>query len=114
VEGDLHDIGKNLVVMMFEGAGYEVKDLGVNVPPAAFVKAVQDGAQVIGLSALLTTTMNKMQIAIEALKTAGVRDQVKVIIGGAPVTQEFAEKIGADAFAPDGASAVRVVRVLLN
>jgi 5-methyltetrahydrofolate--homocysteine methyltransferase len=114
VEGDLHDIGKNLVVMMFEGAGFEVNDLGVNVPAAVFVKAVQEGAQVIGMSALLTTTMNKMQSAIEALQTAGVRDQVKVIIGGAPVTQEFAMKIGADAFAPDGASAVRVVRELLK
>jgi 5-methyltetrahydrofolate--homocysteine methyltransferase len=113
VKGDLHDIGKNLVVMMFEGAGFEVKDLGVNVEPAVFVKAVQDGAQILGMSALLTTTMNNMQTTMEALKTAGVRGQVKVIIGGAPVTEDFCRKIGADAFAPDASSAVRVVREML-
>jgi 5-methyltetrahydrofolate--homocysteine methyltransferase len=113
VKGDLHDIGKNLVVMMLEGAGFEVKDLGVNVEPAAFVKAAQEGAQVLGMSALLTTTMNNMQTTVEALKTAGVRGQVKVIIGGAPVTDDFARKIGADAFAPDASSAVRVVRGIL-
>ena len=113
VKGDLHDIGKNLVVMMLEGAGFEVKDLGVNVEPAAFVKAAQEGAQVIGMSALLTTTMNNMQTTLEALKTAGVRGQVKVIIGGAPVTEDFAKKVGADAFAPDASSAVRVVREML-
>ena len=95
VKGDLHDIGKNLVVMMLEGAGFEVKDLGVNVDPTDFVKAAQEGAQVLGMSALLTTTMNNMQITMEALKTAGVRGQVKVIIGGAPVTEDFARKIGA-------------------
>ncbi len=113
VKGDLHDIGKNLVVMMFEGAGFDVKDLGVNVEPGAFVKAAQEGAQVVGMSALLTTTMNNMQTTMEALKTAGVRGQVKVIIGGAPVTEDFAKKVGADAFAPDASSAVRVVRELL-
>ncbi len=113
VKGDLHDIGKNLVVMMLEGAGFEVKDLGVNVDPADFVKAAQEGAQVLGMSALLTTTMNNMQTTMEALKTAGVRGQVKVIIGGAPVTEDFARKIGADAFAPDASSAVRVVREIL-
>jgi 5-methyltetrahydrofolate--homocysteine methyltransferase len=113
VKGDLHDIGKNLVVMMFEGAGFEVEDLGVNVEPAAFVKAAQEGAQVVGMSALLTTTMNNMQTTMEALKTAGVRGQVKVIIGGAPVTEDYARKIGADAFAPDASSAVRVVREML-
>jgi 5-methyltetrahydrofolate--homocysteine methyltransferase len=113
VKGDLHDIGKNLVVMMFEGAGFEVKDLGVNVEPAAFVKAAQEGARVIGMSALLTTTMTNMQTTLEALKTAGVREQVKVIIGGAPVTEDYAKKVGADAFAPDASSAVRVVRQLL-
>ncbi len=110
VKGDLHDIGKNLVVMMLEGAGFEVKDLGVNVEPAAFVKAAQEGAQVIGMSALLTTTMNNMQTTVDALKSAGMRGNVKVIIGGAPVTEDFARKIGADAFAPDASSAVRVVR----
>jgi len=113
VKGDLHDIGKNLVVMMLEGAGFEVKDLGVNVDPATFVKAAQEGAQVLGMSALLTTTMNNMQATIEILKTAGLRNQLKVIIGGAPVTDDFAKKIGADAFAPDASSAVRVVRELL-
>jgi 5-methyltetrahydrofolate--homocysteine methyltransferase len=114
VQGDLHDIGKNLVAMMFEGAGFEVKDLGVDVPPDVFVKAVQEGAQVIGMSALLTTTMTKMQTTMEALQASGIRDQVKVVIGGAPITQDFATKIGADGYAPDGASAVRIVRKLLN
>jgi 5-methyltetrahydrofolate--homocysteine methyltransferase len=114
VQGDLHDIGKNLVAMMFEGAGFEVKDLGVDVPPDVFVKAVQEGAQVIGMSALLTTTMTKMQTIMEALQASGIRDQVKVVIGGAPITQDFATKIGADGYAPDGASAVRIVRKLLN
>jgi 5-methyltetrahydrofolate--homocysteine methyltransferase len=90
-----------------------VKDLGVNVEPAAFVKAAQEGARVIGMSALLTTTMTNMQTTLEALKTAGVREQVKVIIGGAPVTEDYAKKVGADAFAPDASSAVRVVRQLL-
>jgi 5-methyltetrahydrofolate--homocysteine methyltransferase len=113
VKGDLHDIGKNLVVMMLEGAGFEVKDLGVNVDAAAFLKAAQEGVQVLGMSALLTTTMTNMQTTIEALKTAGLRNQLKVIIGGAPVTDDFAKKIGADAFAPDASSAVRVVRALL-
>ncbi len=113
VKGDLHDIGKNLVVMMLEGAGFEVKDLGVNVEPATFVEAVKEGAQVVGMSALLTTTMNNMQTTMEALKSAGVRNNVKVIIGGAPVTEDFAKKIGADAFAPDASSAVRVVREIL-
>jgi 5-methyltetrahydrofolate--homocysteine methyltransferase len=114
VQGDLHDIGKNLVAMMLEGAGYEVKDLGVDVDPQAFVKAVQDGVQVIGMSALLTTTMNNMQKTLKALQEAGVRDQVKVIIGGAPVTEAFAKQIGADAFAPDASSATRVVRELVS
>lgn len=113
VKGDLHDIGKNLVVMMFEGAGFEVKDLGVNVDPSAFVKAAQEGAQIVGMSALLTTTMNNMQATLDAIKAAGLRGQVKVIIGGAPVTEDYARKIGADAFAPDASSAVRVVRQML-
>jgi 5-methyltetrahydrofolate--homocysteine methyltransferase len=114
VKGDLHDIGKNLVAMMLEGAGFEIVDLGVNVDPAAFVKAAQDGAQIIGMSALLTTTMTNMEATIEALKTAGIRDQVKVLIGGAPVTQEYATKIGADMFAPDASSAVRGARQLVS
>lgn len=113
VKGDLHDIGKNLVAMMLEGAGFEVNDLGVDVTPEAFVKAVRDGAQVIGMSALLTTTMSNMEKTIQALKEAGLREQVKVVIGGAPVTQDYATRIGADAFAPDASSATRTVRQLL-
>ena len=114
VKGDLHDIGKNLVAMMLEGAGFEVQDLGVDVTPEMFIKAAQDGTDVIGMSALLTTTMNNMQSTLQALQAAGIREQVKVIIGGAPVTNEFAKKIGADAYAPDASSAVRVVRQLLD
>jgi 5-methyltetrahydrofolate--homocysteine methyltransferase len=113
VKGDLHDIGKNLVAMMLEGAGYEVHDLGTDVSAEKFVQAAQEGAQVIGMSALLTTTMANMQAAIDGLVSAGLRDQVKVIVGGAPVTDAFASKIGADAFAPDASSATRVVRQLL-
>ena len=114
VKGDLHDIGKNLVAMMLEGAGFEVRDLGVDVTPETFIKAAQDGADVIGMSALLTTTMNNMQSTLQALQAAGLREQVKVIIGGAPVTGEFAHKIGADAYAPDASSAVRIVNQLLS
>jgi 5-methyltetrahydrofolate--homocysteine methyltransferase len=113
VKGDLHDIGKNLVAMMLEGAGFEVKDLGVDVTPEAFVQAVNDGVNVIGMSALLTTTMSNMQRTIEALTNAGVRDKVKVIVGGAPVTEDYAKRIGADAFAPDASSATRVIRQLV-
>ena len=113
VKGDLHDIGKNLVAMMLEGSGFEILDLGVDVAPEAFVKAVQDGAQVIGMSALLTTTMSNMEGTIAALKAAGVRDRVKVMIGGAPVTQDYATKIGADGFAADASSATRVARQLV-
>jgi 5-methyltetrahydrofolate--homocysteine methyltransferase len=114
VKGDLHDIGKNLVAMMLEGAGFEIMDLGVDVPPQAFVKAVEDGAQVIGMSALLTTTMSNMGVTVEALKAAGLRDKVKVMIGGAPVTQEFATQIGADGFAADASSATRIARELVG
>ncbi len=113
VKGDLHDIGKNLVAMMLEGAGFEIIDLGVDVPPQAFVDAVSKGAQVIGMSALLTTTMSNMGVTIEALKAAGLRDKVKVMIGGAPVTQEFATQIGADGFAADASSATRIARELV-
>ncbi len=113
VKGDLHDIGKNLVAMMLEGSGFEVQDLGVDVAPQAFVQAVQNGAQVIGLSALLTTTMSNMEATMQALKAAGLRDNVKVMIGGAPVTQDYANKIGADGFAADASSATRVARALL-
>ena len=113
VKGDLHDIGKNLVAMMLEGAGFEILDLGVDVPPQAFVDAAHEGVQIIGMSALLTTTMSNMGNTIEALKAAGVREKVKVMIGGAPVTQEFANSIGADAFAADAPSAARIARQLL-
>jgi 5-methyltetrahydrofolate--homocysteine methyltransferase len=114
VKGDLHDIGKNLVAMMLEGAGFEVTDLGVDVPPEKFIKAAQDGAQLIGMSALLTTTMNSMEATLQALRTAGLRDNVKVFIGGAPVTQAFADKIGADAYASDASSATRTARALVG
>jgi 5-methyltetrahydrofolate--homocysteine methyltransferase len=113
VKGDLHDIGKNLVAMMLEGAGFEVVDLGVDVAPEAFLKAAQNGAQIIGMSALLTTTMGSMQTTIEALKAAGIRNKVKVLVGGAPLTQEYANKIGADAFAADASSATRMARQLI-
>jgi 5-methyltetrahydrofolate--homocysteine methyltransferase len=113
VQGDLHDIGKNLVRMMLEGAGFETVDLGTDVKPDTFVTAVQEHQpDILGLSALLTTTMPGMTATIEALQEAGVRDTVKIMVGGAPVTQAFAEKIGADAYAPDAASAVDVARAL--
>jgi 5-methyltetrahydrofolate--homocysteine methyltransferase len=113
VKGDLHDIGKNLVAMMLEGAGFEIIDLGVDAAPENFVDAAQEGANLIAMSALLTTTMSNMGVTVEALKAAGVRDKVKVIIGGAPVTEEYAKSIGADAFAPDASSATRVARQLV-
>ena len=114
VKGDLHDIGKNLVVMMWKGAGFEVEDLGIDVPPEKFIEAINNGAQVVGMSALLTTTMVSMKEAIEKIKEAGVRDKVKIIIGGAPVTQEYADEIGADGYAPDAASGVDKVKKLLG
>lgn len=114
VKGDLHDIGKNLVAMMLEGAGFEIMDLGTDVAPESFVQAVQDGAQIIGLSALLTTTMPGMSTVIEAVQEAGLRDQVKVIIGGAPVTAEYAVQIGADGFAPDASQAASLAKELMG
>jgi 5-methyltetrahydrofolate--homocysteine methyltransferase len=114
VKGDLHDIGKNLVVMMLEGAGFKVTDLGVDVSPEKFVQAVRDGTQLIGMSAMLTTTMPNMKVTIEALKAAGVRDRVKVMVGGAPLTQNYAEQIGADGFSPDASAAVRKAKELLG
>lgn len=113
VKGDLHDIGKNLVGMMLEGAGFEVHDLGVDVPAEKFIQAAREGVQVIGMSALLTTTMVSMESTINAMQEAGVRDRVKIIIGGAPVTDEYARRIGADAFAADASSAARAVRQLV-
>ena len=113
VEGDLHDIGKNLVRMMLEGAGFQTVDLGKDVKPEAFVAAVREHQpNILGLSALLTTTMPAMKTTIEALEEAGLRDSVKIMVGGAPVTATFAEEIGADAYAPDAASAVDVARNL--
>ena len=115
VAGDLHDIGKNLVGMMLEGSGFEVIDLGTDVSPQAFVDAVREHEpQVIGMSALLTTTMPSMGATIEALKEAGLRGDVKVMIGGAPITQDFADKIGADGFAPDASSASRKTKELVG
>ncbi len=115
VQGDLHDIGKNLVAMMLEGAGFQVEDLGADVPPEKFVEAVKaSGADLLGLSALLTTTMPMMRSTIQALKESGVRDQVKVMVGGAPVTREFAKEIGADGYAPDAASAVDEAKYLMD
>jgi 5-methyltetrahydrofolate--homocysteine methyltransferase len=107
VKGDLHDIGKNLVSMMFEGAGFNVVDLGIDKEPQAFVDAIKEHhARLIGMSALLTTTMPKMGETINAIKEAGIRDQVKILVGGAPVTAAFAEEIGADGYASNAASAV--------
>jgi 5-methyltetrahydrofolate--homocysteine methyltransferase len=112
VQGDLHDIGKNLVAMMLKGAGFEVIDLGVDVKPEKFIeRAKAAGVQVIGMSTLLTTTMPSMERTLKALKAAGV--QAKIMIGGAPVTQNYASKIGADGFAPDAASAVDVAKKLV-
>jgi 5-methyltetrahydrofolate--homocysteine methyltransferase len=115
VQGDLHDIGKNLVGMMMEGSGFEVVDLGTDVMPAKFVDAIrQHKPQVMGMSALLTTTMPAMKKCIEAIKEAGLRDQVKILIGGAPVTQAYADQIGADGYAPDASSAARAAKTLLG
>jgi len=113
VKGDLHDIGKNLVAMMLEGAGFEIMDLGTDVTPEKFVAAAKDGANVIGLSALLTTTMPSMEGTIKAIEAAGLRDKVKIIIGGAPVTPEYAKQIGADGFAPDASQAVTLAKAVL-
>ncbi len=113
VKGDLHDIGKNLGGMMLEGAGFEIIDLGTDVTPEKFVQAVKDHSpNVIGMSALLTTTMPSMGNTIKALQEAGVRDRVKVMIGGAPVTDEFAKRVGADGYSPDASSAVRLAKSL--
>ncbi len=115
VKGDLHDIGKNLVAMMLEGAGFEVIDLGVDVSPEKFVNAAKErGAGAIGMSALLTTTMLNMKETIKAVNKEGIHDKVKIVIGGAPVTQNYANEIGADGYAPDAASAVSEVKRLLK
>jgi len=115
VEGDLHDIGKNLVGMMMEGAGFKIVNLGSDVSPDAFVKAVkEEKPDIVGMSALLTTTMRNMGRTIDALKEAGLRDQVKVVIGGAPVTADFAEQIGADGTASSAPAAVDLAKELLG
>jgi 5-methyltetrahydrofolate--homocysteine methyltransferase len=115
VKGDLHDIGKNLVAMMLEGAGFEIIDLGTDVPAEKFVEAVRNqGAQIVAMSALLTTTMPSIKNTIDALTAAGLRGQVKVMIGGAPVTQNYADQIGADGFAPDASRAVATAKELLS
>jgi 5-methyltetrahydrofolate--homocysteine methyltransferase len=115
VKGDMHDIGKNLVVALLQGGGFEVIDLGADVPPERFVAAVAvDGADIVGLSALLTTTMLQMKATVQALEQAGVRGSAKVIVGGAPVTQRFADEIGADGFADNAAAAVALARRLMG
>ncbi len=115
VKGDLHDIGKNLVCMMLEGAAFEIVDLGTDVPPEKFVEAVKSsGAQLVALSALLTTTMPHMKQTIEALQEAGLRQRIKVMVGGAPVTETFARQIGADGYAPDASRAVALAKSLVE
>ena len=114
VKGDLHDIGKNLVVMMLEGGGFDVVDLGIDVPADKFIEAIKaHQPQVVGISALLTTTMKEMKNTIQAIDGAGLRKKVKMIVGGAPLTEKFAREIGADGYAPDAASAVDKVKELL-
>ncbi|HOE11052.1 MAG TPA: corrinoid protein [bacterium] len=114
VKGDLHDIGKNLVGMMLEGAGYEVIDLGVDVPPEKFIQANKEkGVRLIGMSSLLTTTMLAMRDALQAFEQAGIRENIKVMVGGAPVTQKWCDEIGADGYAPDAASAVELADSLI-
>lgn len=114
VKGDLHDIGKNLVGMMCEGAGFEVHDIGKDIGPDDFVNAVKEiGPDIVGMSALLTTTMRAMESTIKALEEAGVRDQIKIMIGGAPVTQDFADQIGADGYASNAAAAAELAKQLV-
>ncbi len=114
VKGDLHDIGKNLVGMMMQGAGFEVNDLGTDVEPAKFVEAVQSsGARLVAMSALLTTTMANIPATIEAFKQAGIRDQVKIMVGGAPLTDKYARQIGADGYAADASQAAKLALSLI-
>jgi 5-methyltetrahydrofolate--homocysteine methyltransferase len=115
VFGDIHDIGKNLVTMLLRGAGFEVFDLGVNIPADNFVRAVKEhNPDILGMSALLTSTMSSMSNIIKALEIAGLRSRVKVIVGGAPVTQHFAEHIGADGYGANGGSAIKLCRHLVG
>ena len=115
VKGDIHDIGKNLCNVMLEGAGFKVVDLGVNVTPETFVEAIKEHQpHAVGMSAFLTTTMPMFVNNVEAIKEAGLRDQVKILVGGAPVTQDYCDEVGADGFAPDANSCVRVTKQLLG
>lgn len=115
VKGDIHDIGKNLCNVMLEGAGFKVIDLGVNVAPEVFVEAIKEHQpHAVGMSAFLTTTMPMFVNNVEAIKEAGLRDQVKILVGGAPVTQDYCDEVGADGFAPDANSCVRVTKQLLG
>ncbi len=114
VQGDMHDIGKNLVCMMLEGAGFIIQDLGTNVSPDMFIEAIRQGdVDVVAMSALLTTTMPGIGTTIEAFRDAGVRDQVRIIVGGAPVTAEFANQVGADGYAPDASQAAKLAKSLV-
>ena len=115
IKGDLHDIGKNLVSMMLEGAAFEIVDLGTDVSPEKFIEAIKNShADILAMSALLTTTMSNMKITIDALKAAGIRDQVKVMVGGAPLTENYAREIGADGYSPDASKAVVLARSLVK
>ena len=114
VEGDMHDIGKNLVAMMLEGVGFQIVDLGTDVSAAQFVEAVKEGADILGLSALLTTTLPSMESTIRAIEAAGLREDVKIIVGGAPVTTDYAHQIGADGYAKDASQAVKVAKSFIN
>ena len=114
VEGDMHDIGKNLVAMMLEGVGFQIVDLGTDVSAAQFVEAVKEGADILGLSALLTTTLPSMESTIRTIEAAGLREDVKIIVGGAPVTADYAHQIGADGYAKDASQAVKVAKSFIN
>lgn len=114
VKGDLHDIGKNLVAIMLEGVGYEIENLGVDTPAERFIEAAKNGAQVVGLSSLLTTSMPEMQNVMEAFQNSGIRDKVTLIVGGAPITSDFAKSIGADHYANDAAEAVEIINKIFD
>jgi 5-methyltetrahydrofolate--homocysteine methyltransferase len=115
VEGDVHDIGKNLVIMMLEGAGFQVIDLGIDVPPETIVDAIRENnPNMLGLSALLTTTMPMIKTTIDEVKASGLRDQLKIVVGGAPVDQDFADEVGADGYAPDASSATQLAKRLAD
>ncbi len=114
VKGDIHDIGKNLVAIMLEGTGFQIENMGVDLPPERFLEAARKGAKVIGLSSLLTTSMDGMKTVIQLFESSGLRDKVTLIVGGAPVTNDFAMKIGADYYAEDAAEAVKILNNLFD